>query len=378
MEESDKMANEIFDAIKLLETEKGIPADVLMERIRNAIAIAIRRDMGCEDNAIIDIDFAKGKFDVFIRKNIVDTVSDPNTEITLEDAKTKKGYHAGDEFVDIRLETKQFGRIAAQAAKHVIRQGIREAEREQMLERFQRYQHELVSAKVVRIDPVSLNATVEIEGSELLLPRTEQIPEEELTPGQIIKVYVVDVKEGEKGPRAIISRVHQNMIRRLFEQEVKEIAEGTVEIKAIAREAGSRTKISVYSRDSNIDPVGSCIGHKGARVSAIINEIAGEKIDIVKYSPLPSSMVAAALAPATVIDVEIVDEENRQSKAIVPDYQLSLAIGNKGQNARHAAKLTGWKIDIHSDKEGDAAQSNFVFNYNQDFFSSDIFESEEE
>ena len=372
------MANEIFDAIKLLETEKGIPADVLMERIRNAIAIAIRRDMGCEDNAIIDIDFAKGKFDVFIRKNIVDTVIDPNTEISLEDAKTKKGYRAGEEFVDIRLETKQFGRIAAQAAKHVIRQGIREAEREQMLERFQRYQHELVSARVVRVDPVSLNATVEIEGSELMLPRSEQIPEEELTPGQIIKVYVVDVKESEKGPRAIISRVHQNMIRRLFEQEVKEIAEGIVEIKAIAREAGSRTKISVYSRDSNVDPVGSCIGHKGARVSAIINEISGEKIDIVKYSPLPSSMVAAALAPATVIDVEIVDEENRQSKAIVPDYQLSLAIGNKGQNARLAAKLTGWKIDIHSDKEGDASQSNFVFNYNQDFFSSDIFESEEE
>ncbi len=361
---------DIFEAIKLLEQEKGIPAETLLERVKSAIAIAVRRDMGCEDNCITDIDMKKGKFDVYIRKTIVEDVENPNTEITLEDATQVPGYEAGKDTVDVPLETKEFGRIAAQAAKHVIRQGIREAEREQMLEKFQNYQYELMSARVVRIDPTTLNATVDIDGNELVLPRTEQIPGETLRPNQVIKVYVVDVKEGDKGPRALISRTHQNMIRRLFEKEVFEIGEGLVEIKGIAREAGSRTKISVYSRDPNIDPVGACIGHKGTRVAQIINELNGEKIDIVKYSPLPSSMISAALAPASVIDVEIIDEAQKLSRAIVPDHQLSLAIGNRGQNARLAAKLTGWKIDIHSDKEG--TETGYVdFDYENNFFTAD-------
>lgn len=371
------MENDLLEAIQALQEEKGIPAEVLAERIRNAIAVAIRRDMGCEDNAVINIDFSQNKFDVFIRKTIVETVTNPKIEITPEDAKRQPEYHADQDFVDIRLETKQFGRIAAQAAKHVIRQGIREAERQQTLERFRACLHEVVSARVVRVEPETLHAIVDVMGSELMLPRNEQIPDEVLTPGQVIKLYVVDVKETEKGPRAIISRVHPWLIRRLFEQEVKEIADGIVEIKGIAREAGSRTKIAVYSREANVDPVGACIGHKGARVSSIIEEISGEKIDIIKYSPLPSSMIAAALAPASVIDVEILDEENRHSRVIVPDYQLSLAIGNKGQNARLAAKLTGWRIDIHSDQEGRTAPAKFVFNYNQDFFSSDSLENGE-
>ncbi|HNX14137.1 MAG TPA: transcription termination factor NusA [Oscillospiraceae bacterium] len=361
---------EIFEAVKLLEKEKGITSGVLLERIKNAIAIAVRRDMGCEDNTITDIDMKKGKFNVYIRKSIVEQVEDKNTQITEEEAKNIEGYDPANGYVDVSLNTKDFGRIAAQAAKHVIRQGIREVEREQMLEKFQNYRYELVTARVVRIDPMTSNATVEIDGNELLLPRTEQLPEETLRPGQLIKVYVVDVKESEKGPRALISRTHQNMVRRLFEKEVFEIADGIVEIKAIAREAGSRTKISVYSRDPNIDPVGACIGHKGARVAQIIDELGGEKIDIVKYSPLPSSMIAAALAPASVIDVEIIDEENKLSRAIVPDHQLSLAIGNRGQNARLAAKLTGWKIDIHSDKEGANEPGYMAFDFDNDFFAS--------
>ncbi|HOP10674.1 MAG TPA: transcription termination factor NusA [Oscillospiraceae bacterium] len=361
---------EIFEAVKLLEKEKGITSGMLLERIKNAIAIAVRRDMGCEDNTITDIDMKTGKFNVYIRKSIVEQVEDNNTQITEAEAKKVESYDPENGYVDVPLNTKDFGRIAAQAAKHVIRQGIREVEREQMLEKFQNYRFELVTARVIRIDPMTSNATVEIDGNELLLPRTEQLPEETLRPGQLIKVYVVDVKDSEKGPRALISRTHQNMVRRLFEKEVFEIADGTVEIKAVAREAGSRTKISVYSRDPNIDPVGACIGHKGARVAQIIDELGGEKIDIVKYSPLPSSMIAAALAPASVIDVEILDEENKLSRAIVPDHQLSLAIGNRGQNARLAAKLTGWKIDIHSDKEGANEPGYMAFDFDNDFFAS--------
>jgi len=343
--------NEFFEALSLLEKEKRIPAGQLLERIKSAILIAVRRNYGCEDNVIMDVDIEKGKFDVYIRKNVVEEVEDPSSEILDSEASKYKTYKKADGFVDVKLDPKEFGRIAAQSAKHVIRQGIREEERTQMFETFQKHQFELLAARVLKVDPVSGNVTLEIDGSELLLPKGEQIPGEVLTEGKITRVYVVDVKEGDKGPRAMISRTHPGMVRRLFENEVSEISDGIVEIKAIAREAGSRTKMAVSSKDSNVDPVGACIGHKGSRVAKIIDELNGEKIDIVRYSDDPAEMISAALSPATVSRIEITEEQEKACKVYVPAGQLSLAIGNRGQNARLAARMTGWKIDIHSEDE---------------------------
>ena len=262
-----------------------------------------------------------------------------------EAARYVKNPKVGD-VVDIQLETKQFGRIAAQTAKHVIRQGIREAERGQQMQEFQRRNQELVTALVTRVDPKSGAATLEFGKAEAVLPKSEQIGEEELHEGDRIKVYVVDVREGEKGPRALISRTHPGLVKRLFEMEVPEIFNGVVEIKAVSREAGSRTKLAVQAHDENVDAVGACIGPRGARVAGIVDELGGEKIDIVEYSDEPEKFIAAALSPAKVLSVEVDPDGAKSCRATVPDSQLSLAIGNKGQNARLAAKLTGWKIDI--------------------------------
>ncbi|MEG2088364.1 MAG: transcription termination factor NusA, partial [Angelakisella sp.] len=227
-----------------------------------------------------------------------------------------------------------------------IRQGIREAEKGLLLQEYQSRQHDIVTATVLKSDPKRGNITLEIGSSEVVLPKSEQVPTEEFRDGQRVRVYVVDVQNGEKGPRLVISRTHPGLVKRLFEMQVPEIYDGVVEIKAISREAGSRSKLAVYSRDENVDPVGACIGPKGARVSSIVDELGGEKIDVVKYSDDPAEFVAAALSPATVLGVEVVDTALRSCRVTVPDHQLSLAIGNKGQNARLAAKLTGWKIDI--------------------------------
>jgi len=248
--------------------------------------------------------------------------------------------------VDIPLQTKQFGRIAAQAAKHVIRQGIREAERGQMMQEFQSREHEIITAKVLRTDPTRGSVTLEIGKSEAMLTRAEQVPGEELQAGDHVKVYVVEVAATERGPRVMLSRTHPGLVKRLFEMEVPELYDGTVELKAISREAGSRTKIAVYSKDPNVDAVGACIGPKGSRVAKIVDELGGEKIDVVKYSEDPAEFVAAALSPSQVVSVEVAEDGSRACVVRVPDNQLSLAIGNKGQNARLAAKLTGWKIDI--------------------------------
>ena len=248
--------------------------------------------------------------------------------------------------MDIPLDTKQFGRIVAQTAKHVIRQGIREAERGQVLQEFKDHDKELVTAVIQRIDPKTGNATVTIGKNEAVLPRTEQMPEEVLTEGDHVKVYVIDVKETEKGPKVMISRTHAGLVRRLFENEVPEIYDGTIQVRAIAREAGSRTKMAVWSENSEIDAVGACIGQRGARVNRIVEELGGEKIDIVRYSDDPVAFISEALSPAKVLGVEIEEGETKACRATVPDSQLSLAIGNKGQNVRLAARLTGWKIDI--------------------------------
>ncbi len=340
------MNKEFFDALYMLEKEKGIPVTYLVEKISNAIAIAVKRDVGGSEDNIVEIDPETERFYVAIRKTVAEVVENPMLEISLEEAlRYDKKAKVGD-IVEIPLETKQFGRIAAQSAKHVIRQGIREAEKGQLLEEYQSRQHDIISAVVLRNDPRRGSVTLEISGSEAMLPKSEQVPGEELRDGDHIKVYVVDVVNSEKGPRLMISRTHPGLVKRLFEMNVPEIYDGTVEIKAISREAGSRTKMAVYSRDENVDPVGACIGPKGSRVSSIVEELGGEKIDVVPFSEDPTQFIAAALSPASVLSVEEDPEQPKSCHVTVPDNQLSLAIGNKGQNARLAARLTGWKIDI--------------------------------
>ena len=340
------MNAEFFEALALLEKEKGISVEYLCEKIENAIAIAIRRDyVGTEDVKVI-IDPETRTFDVAIRKLVVEEVEDSANQILLDKAvKYNKKAQLGD-VVDIPLETKEFGRIAAQTAKHVIKQGIREAERGQVLKEFQSREHEIITATVVSTDPVRGSVTLEIDHNEAFLLKSEQIPGEVFEDGERTKVYVVEVTASERGPKVMISRTHPGLVKRLFEIEVPEIYEGTVEIKAVSREAGSRTKLAVWSKDPDVDAVGACIGTRGARVAKIVDELGGEKIDVVQYSEDPAEFIAAALSPAKVVSVEVDPEGNKACKVKVPDEQLSLAIGNKGQNARLAARLTGWKIDI--------------------------------
>ena len=339
--------NEFFEALAALEKERGLPEDYLVEKIKAAIVIAVKKDYEVEDdNVVVDIDPEIGAFRASLLRDIVEDVENPHTQVSLEDAqKVRKSYKVGQRMVT-PLKTKEFGRIAAQTAKHVIRQGIRDAERGQTLQEFQSKNQELVTAVVQTVDPITGNATVTIGDNEAILPRAEQIPGEVLTEGQHLKIFVVDVRDSEKGPKIMISRTHSGLVKRLFETEVPEIYDGTIEVKSISREAGSRTKIAVWSKDENVDPIGACIGPKGTRVAKIVDELCGEKIDIVKYSDDPVSFISEALSPAKVVSVEVDPEGAKSCHVSVPDAQLSLAIGNKGQNARLAAKLTGWKIDI--------------------------------
>ncbi len=340
------MNNEFFEALTQLEKEKGIEGGYLLEKIKNAIVIAVKKDFGGNENVFVEIEPDSGKFKVFLGKEVVEEVFDSDLEMSMEEAvKYSKKAVIGD-IVRMELETKQFGRIAAQTAKHVIRQGIREAERNLILEEFQSKEHEIVSGTVTRIDNKKGIISVEIGRSETILPKSEQIAGEAIREGDRIRVYVVEVLATERGPKIMISRTHPGLVKRMFEMEVPEIFDGTVEIASISREAGSRTKMAVRSTNPDVDPVGACIGNRGTRIVKIVDELGGEKIDVVKYSEDPKEYVAAALSPANVLEVEIINEETRECKATVPDDQISLAIGNKGQNARLAAKLTGYKIDI--------------------------------
>ncbi len=340
------MNKEFFEAVALMEKEKGIPAEYLYEKIQNAIVIAVRKDYNGKDVVSCEIVPEKNEMNVYYCRTVVEEVEDPDMEISLEEAQEiKKKYKLGD-IVKVKLGKKDFGRIAAQTAKHVIRQGIRDAEKGQILQEFQSKNQELVTAKVQRIDPVTGNATLEIGKAEAILPKAEQVPDEVLIEDQLIKVFIVDVKETDKGPKAMISRKHPGLVKRLFELEVPEIYDGTVIIDSVSREAGARTKIAVHSKDENVDAIGACIGPKGTRVGNIVDILGGEKIDIINYSDKPEEFIAAALAPADVLEVEVEDPDKKICHVTVPDNQLSLAIGNKGQNARLAAHLTGWKIDI--------------------------------
>ena len=338
---------EFFEALRLMEEERGIPQKFIAEKIADAITVAARKDYGGNDIVSCVIDPENEIFTVVARKTVVDEVLDPFTEISKEDAALIDTNSLENGFVDIKLDPKKFGRVVAQNSKNNFRQGVKEAERGQTLAEFQSHNRELVSAVVKRIDPKTGNAILSIGHSEATLPKLEQVPEEVLCEGDHIKVYVVDVKETDRGAKIMLSRTHPGLVKRLFETEVPEIFDGTIEIKSVSRQAGSRTKLSVWSQDPEIDAVGACIGPKGARVNKIVEELKGEKIDIVKYSDDPAEFVAEALSPAKVVSVEILSEDPKMCKASVPEAQLSLAIGNKGQNVRLAAKLTGWKIDIH-------------------------------
>ena len=338
---------EFFEALKLMEEERGIPREFIAEKIADAIIVAARKDYGGNDIVSCNIDTENEIFLVVAKKEIVEVVEDPFTQISVEEAKAIDPKSLEEGFINIKLDPKKFGRIVAQNSKNNFRQGVREAEKGQVLAEFQSHNRELVTAVVERIDPKTGNAILTIGHSEATLPKAEQVPDEVLSEGDHIKVYVVDVKETERGPRIMLSRTHPGLVKRLFETEVPEIFDGTIEIKAVSRQAGSRTKIAVWSENSEIDAVGACIGQRGARVNKIVEELAGEKIDIVKYSEDPVAFISEALSPAKVVSVEIQSLEPKVCKASVPESQLSLAIGNKGQNVRLAAKLTGWKIDIH-------------------------------
>ena len=341
--------NEFFDALAALEKERGLPADYLIDKIKAAIVIAVKKDYEVEDdNVVVDIDPNIGAFRASLLQDIVEEVENPHTQVSLEDAqKIRKTYKVGQRLVT-PLKTKEFGRIAAQTAKHVIRQGLREGERSLQCSEMQSRAHEIITGTVTAVDAERGNIVLDLgKGGSAVLPKNEQVPGEHFTEGQMVQVYVVDVLATERGPRVTISRTHPGLVKRMFELEVPEIYDGTVEIKAIAREAGARTKMAVWSADPDVDPIGSCVGPKGGRVASIVNELGGEKIDIVKYSEVPEEYVAAALAPAEVRSVTFTGE--RSCRVIVDEDQLSLAIGKEGQNARLAARLTGMKIDIKSE-----------------------------
>lgn len=339
--------NDLFDALLELEREKGIKTADVLEAIKNAVAVAIRKyyNVG-EENVSVEIDPETQKFKAVLIKEVVDEVTDPSSQISLEEAHTKNKRVKVGSTLTTKLDTKQIGRIAALSGKNLIHQGINDAVKAQLVQQYQSKLHEVINAKVLKTEPKTGNASILVDKNEAILFKNEQIPGESLKEGDNVKVYVSDVISSERRCSIKVSRTHKDLVKRLFEMEVPEIFDGTVEIKSISREAGSRTKMAVWSRDENVDPVGACIGQKNSRVSEIVRELNGEKIDIVKYSEDPCEFVANSLAPAEVISVELIDPEERACRVVVPDSQLSLAIGNKGQNAKLAARLTSYKIDI--------------------------------
>ena len=346
--ESD--GKEFFAAIAQIEKEKGIPAGYMMEKITQALASAYKRDHeGAGDNIEIKANPETGEVRMFVLKDIVETVDNPAVEMSLEEARRALPHAQLGDVVRIEVKTKNFGRIAAQTARQVIIQGIREAERDMVYDKFSSKEHEILTGVVTRVDPKSGAANLRINSSseytEAFLAPGEQVRGEAIREGDRLRVYVVEVRRSTRGPQVLISRTHPGLVKRLFELEIPEIYDGTVEVKSIAREAGSRTKIAVWSGDENVDPIGACVGPGGARVNNIVEELHGEKVDIIKYSEDPAQYIAAALSPADVLSVDLLPD-GKACRVVVPDDQLSLAIGKEGQNARLAAKLTNYKIDI--------------------------------
>ncbi|KIL44925.1 transcription termination factor NusA [Jeotgalibacillus soli] len=360
------MSTELLDALTFLEKEKGINRDVLVDAIEAALVSAYKRNFNQAQNVRVDLNLDNGSMRVFARKEVVDEVFDSRLEISLEDAhEIDPGFDIGD-IVELEVTPRNFGRIAAQTAKQVVTQRVREAERGIIYTEFVDREDDIMTGIVQRQDHRFIY--VALGKIEALLPLNEQMPNESYKPHDRIKVYITKVERTTKGPQIFVSRTHPGLLKRLFEVEVPEIFDGTVEIKSVSREAGDRSKISVYSDNEEVDAVGSCVGAKGSRVQAIVNELKGEKIDIVEWSEDPKLFVANALSPSKVVDVQVREEE-KATTVIVPDYQLSLAIGKRGQNARLAAKLTGWKIDIKS--ETDARELGIFPRDDQPLFSEE-------
>ena len=342
--------DEIFAALAMLEKERGISQTFMMDKIVQALTTAYKRDHEGVENVIVDVDEEKKDLKMYVQKDIVEEVENPASQISLEEAKRISAKNELGGVVNFPVESVEFGRIAAGNGKQVIIQGLREAESGMVYEEYNSKQHEILTGVVTRIDPrngsVALRIGTGAEATDAILTAGEQVKGETLVEGQRIKVYLVDVRRQSRGPQVVISRTHPGLVKRLFELEVPEIYDGTVEIRSIAREAGSRTKMAVWSNDENVDPIGACVGPHGQRVNSIVDELRGEKIDIIKYSDDPAEYIAAALAPADVVEVRMADDGSKACRVIVPDDQLSLAIGKEGQNARLAARLVGYKIDI--------------------------------
>ncbi len=346
------MNSELLMALELLEKEKNIKKEIMCEALETAVATAYKKHLGGNAECFASLDRSTGDIRAYCHKTVVEEVVDDATEISLEDALAiSPTYQLGD-IVEVTADPAKFGRIAALTAKQMVVQKIREAERGNIYDEYNEKKNGIMTGKVEKVD--RRGVLIDLGTAESVLMPGEQIPGEEYYPGKKIKVYVFEVSRNTKNIQLMISRTHPNLVRKLFEQEVPEIADGTVIVKNISREAGSRSKISVYSEQENVDPVGSCVGPKGARVAAVVDELNGEKIDIIQYSEDPARYISAAISPASVISVDI-DEAGKSAMVVVPESQLSLAIGKEGQNARLAAKLTGWKIDIKSD--GSAAES---------------------
>ena len=346
---------EFINALDEIEKDKGISKEVLLEAIESALLSAYKKDFGSKENVRVDLDSDQGEVKVFSRKKVVEEVENSDFEISVDEAKEKDpNYEVGD-ILEKEVTPDNFGRIAAQTAKQVVMQRIREAERDVIYDHYKKKEGELITGTIQRFHYD--NILIDMGKTEAILPPPEQIPGEVYEKGKRIKLYIVEVSTTTKGPRILVSRTHPELLKKLFELEVPEIFDGTVEIKAVSREAGYRSKMAVTSDEKNVDPVGACVGPKGMRVQAVVDQLNGEKIDIIKWNDDPSELIANALNPAEVLKV-ITDEEAEEAKVVVPDFQLSLAIGKEGQNARLAAKLTGWKVDIKKESE-------FVFDDNE-------------
>lgn len=359
------MNAEFIEALGQLEKEKGISKDILIEAIEAALISGYKRNFHSAQNVRVDIDRTSGRVRVFARKNVVEDVLDPRLEISLDAAKEINPSFQLEDVVEIEVTPADFGRIAAQTAKQVVTQRIREAERSIIYQNFIEREDDIVTGVVQRAD--NRYYYIDLGRVEAILPHTETMPGERFKHGDRVKTYVTKVEKSTKGPQIFVSRTHPGLLKRLFELEVPEIFEGIVEIRSVAREAGLRSKIAVYSRDTNVDPVGACVGHKGVRVQTVVNELRGEKIDIVRWSEEIEEWIANALSPSKVTSVTVYEAE-KMARVIVPDHQLSLAIGKEGQNARLAAKLTNWKIDIKSESEAGSSLDELVSGDESDSF----------
>ena len=356
-------SKEFLDALNLVAKEKGIDKEVVFEAIEASLVSACKKNFGTSQNIKVVIDRESGNVACYAQKTVASPVEDPQLEISLEMARVLNPNYVVGDVVDLEVTPKDFGRISAQTAKQVVVQKFREAEREILFNQYITKEREVVTAIVQRKE--RRNVIVQMGKIDAILSANEQIPGEQYNFMDRIKVYVLEVKQTTKGPQIFVSRTHPELVKRLFEQEVPEVHDGTVEIKSIAREAGSRTKIAVWSNDPDVDPVGACVGMNGARVNSIVNELRGEKIDIINWNENPALLIENALSPAKVV-VVLADPEEKTAKVVVPDYQLSLAIGKEGQNARLAARLTGFKIDIKSESQANAIEGFYEGFYDED------------